>query len=159
EIAKNGKIGVSFQVMSGLDAGDPNQTRVNSIEMVFDATQSSYLDFIDFLTSEGPRYRQSGYISVRYSRRSDALLSMHNVEGIIAVSIEVASLVGFEQNADWMRAIEARGIQLGGRPHWGQQNDLSEWHVTELYGDNVRRWREQLVRIVGSSTTFSNHYT
>jgi FAD/FMN-containing dehydrogenase len=159
ELAKDGKRGVSWQVMSGLSAGDPAETRVNSIEMIFDATTTNYIDFMDFLGSQGHGLRQAGYVSVRYSRKSDALLSMHNVEGIHAVSIEVASLVGFEHNDRWMRMIEARGIELGGRPHWGQHNTLQSFQVSTLYGENVRRWRDQLVRVVGTSGNFSNNYT
>lgn len=158
ELAKTGKRGVSWQVMSGLSA-DPGNTRVNSIEIIFDATTSSYIDFIDFLTAEGHGHRQSGYISVRFSSKSNALLSMHNVESSLAVSVEVASLEGFEHNDRWMRLIESRAIELGGRPHWGQHNNLQAYQVNRLYGEKVQRWREQLVRVVDSTNTFSNNYT
>ncbi|MET0885091.1 MAG: FAD-binding protein [Mycetocola sp.] len=159
ELAKSGKSGVSWQVMSGLNAGDPNGTRVNSIEMVFDAFDPAYIDFLDALTVEGHDHRQSGYISIRYSKKSDALLSMHNVESSVAVSIEVASLAGFEGNGGWMREVEARGIALGGRPHWGQHNTLQAYQVAALYGDRLQAWRDQLVRVVGMTRSFSNDYT
>lgn len=158
-ISTEHKRGVSWQVMAGLNAGDPNGPRVNSIEMVFDATTTNYIDFIDFLVGEGPHHRQAGYISVRYSKGSDALLSMHNVASGFAVSIEVASLVGFEHNARWIQGVEARGIELGGRPHWGQQNTLQHYQVQRTYGDKLNAWREQLVRVAGTARTFSNNYT
>jgi len=153
-----GKRGVSWQIMAGL-SGDPGDIKVNSIEIVFDATNTNYIDFIDILAHEGHGYQQSGYISVRYSRKSEAFLSMHNVDGDMAVSIEVVSLVGFAQNDRWMRFVEARGIELGGRPHWGQQNNLQAFEVMRLYGSKATSWREQLVRIVGVSPQFSNDYT
>ena len=132
---------------------------MNSIEIIFDATNTNYIDFLDILAREGHGYQQSGYLSVRYSRKSEAFLSMHNVEGSLAVSIEVVSLHGFAQNDRWMRFVEARGIELGGRPHWGQQNNLQAFEVMRLYGDKAESWREQLARVIGTSTTFSNDYT
>jgi hypothetical protein len=158
ELAKDGKLGVSWQIMAGTSP-DPGNTKVNSIEVIFDGRDMNYVDFIDFLASECRNYRQAGYISIRYSRKSDALLSMHNVESNLAVSIEVASIEGFEHNQRWMRAIESRAIELGGRPHWGQHNTLHAHQVNRLYGHKVNRWRDQLARVAGMTGTFSNNYT
>lgn len=159
EFTSGTRRGVSWQITSGLDAGNPNQARVNSLEVTFDATTTNYIDYLDLITERGRDYRQAGYLSVRYSRSSDALLSMHNVPGSVAVTIEIVSLVGFDGNSDWLRFAEERAIAMGGRPHWGQQNNLQEHQVEDLYGDLLRDWREQLLNVVGTSSTFSNHYT
>lgn len=156
---KNGKFGPSWNLMAGTGpGGDPCQL-ANSIEVIFSNNSENYLQFLDFLYSQGPNFKQSGYISARISRPSQALLSMHNVEGAQAISIEIASLKGFAQNREWMHAIEARAIELGGRPHWGQHNNLTMFQVETLYNDKLNRWKEQLNRIVGGTNTFSNHYT
>jgi hypothetical protein len=149
--------GVSWQVMSGTSAS-AGDTKVNSTELIYDASSRHYVDAISFMLGDAPRYRQSGYISVRYSRKSDALLSMHNVASGLAVSIEATLLHGLEHSEYWTNLIERR---LGGigRPHWGQQNSLRAADVSRLYGPKLRRWRDQLWRVCGFSPTFGNDYT
>jgi len=156
---KSGKFGPSWNLMAGTGpGGDPCQL-VNSIEIIFSNSSENYLHFLDFLFSQGLNFKQSGYISARISKPSNALLSMHNVESTHAISIEIASLKGFAQNREWMQTIEARAIELGGRLHWGQHNNMTSFQVQTLYGTNLNRWKEQLNRIVGETSTFSNHYT
>ena len=132
----------------------------NSIEIIFGLESQTYIDFIDAVVNEMKKNKQAGYIAVRFSRRSDALLSMHNVNHRIACSVEVTSLSNLQDNAKWMRWLEERSIEMGGRPHWGQQNNLTRTQVLNLYPrERVMQWRRELRRIVGDSETFSNNYT
>jgi hypothetical protein len=76
-----------------------------------------------------------------------------------AISIEFTSLKGLPDNRDWMRYLEREALRSGGRPHWGQINDLNETQVLTLYGGKLIAWREALLRASGESTLFSNHFT
>ena len=138
--------------------------RSNSIELVFDAGKTGYLDFLDTALAESPRYKQAGYITLRFSRSSQGTMSMHNViSGFLssgfAVSIECASIQGLQDNRAWIQFLERIAIENGGRPHWGQNNNLNDGQVTALYGPNLVEWREALLRVSGESTLFSSHFT
>lgn len=134
--------------------------RGNSIEVIFGVDSRAYIDFITTIVNEARGYRQAGYMAVRFTRRSQALLSMHNVGHDLACSVEITSLQGLADNERWMRRVENLALARGGRPHWGQQNNLTADHVEALYGERrLEVWRRQLARTVGTSMTFSNGYT
>ena len=155
----SGKRGLFHLMTSGSRADSDNEDfKVASIEVVFDATQDLYLAFLDEICDAAPRYRQAGYISLRPSRRSEAFLSMHNVRGQFAMSIEVSSLQGLADNDAWMRYVHDRAMMWGGRPHWGQYHRASVIDVAYMYGDALNRWREALLRVSGTSTAFSNNF-
>jgi hypothetical protein len=158
----NGKRGPGWQVAVGLEErGDDDCYRANSIELIFDTATTAYIDYINTLLDNAHRFHIGGYISVRFSSRSRAHLSMHNVATPLAVSIEVASLHGLEGNDGWIRFAEATATAMGGRPHWGQQNQLTAGDVLGLYRlEDLEAWSHQCFRMVGpSSQTFSNRYT
>lgn len=158
--ATTGRRGKHFSITTGGRAdNDQDDFRVDSIEVVFDATTGDYLDFLDDIHRAAPRFQQAGIISCRFSRSSRALLSMHNVAGTYAVSIELATLKNLPGNMDWMRYVESAALSRGGRPHWGQYNKLTEAQVTRLYGADLERWREALLSVSGTTTTFSNAFT
>jgi FAD/FMN-containing dehydrogenase len=160
QAAANGRRGPHHLITSGSRAGSQNiPFRTDSIEVVFDATTAGYLDFLDALLAAAPAYRQCGAIAVRPSLRSRASLSMHNVPGSHAMSVEIASLKFLEGNGDFMRFIENLALRFGGRPHWGQINKLTEQQVFVLYGGLLTAWREALVRVSANARLFSNRYT
>lgn len=154
-----GRRGPHFLITSGLRA-DSDQTdfRVDSIEVVFDATQPGFLDFLDDVLAKAPSVQQAGIISLRPSRRSRAYLSMHNVPGTHAVSIEFATLKFLPGNLEWMQYVHRAAVQRGGRPHWGQYNKLDEFNVAMLYGNALNEWREALLKVSGESRLFSNNF-
>jgi hypothetical protein len=133
--------------------------RGDSIELIFDAATAEYVDFLDSALTAAPSYRQCGWISMRPSRASRATLSMHNFDSGRAISIEFTSLKGLPDNREWMRYLQREALRHGGRPHWGQINDLNETQVLTLYGGKLIAWREVLLRVSGESTLFSNHFT
>lgn len=159
--AENPKRGVYWQVNSGVDesAFDRDCFNGNSLEMIFDTNDNSFITFLDSILELGPTMVQLGYISVRFSQPSAALLSMHNVTSAFAVSVEVTSLHGMDDSVRWLETVQDLGIANGGVPHWGQKNDLSLTQVRSIYGEKVEMWKNQLERIVGTSARFSNDYT
>jgi hypothetical protein len=156
---RNGKVGPSWQIMIGVGEGGGPCQKVNSAEIVFGLASTAYIDFVNWMLTEGRPYRQAGYISLRFGKPSEALLSMHNLPGPHVVSIEVTSVVGLDHNAVWFEALEAKALALGGRPHWGQQNRLKADQVRQLYGDSLLEWRSQLGRVLhGDVRDFVNDY-
>ena len=157
---KGGARGPHFRVTTGWrEDSDQNDFRSDSIEVIFDATTSGYLDFLDEILPVAPRFQQAGYVSLRPSLRSSALLSMHNVSGSRAVSIEVASVKDLPGNGGWMSYLHQAAVSHNGRPHWGQYNKLDALNVAMLYGDALSTWREALFSVSGDSTLFSNAFT
>jgi D-arabinono-1,4-lactone oxidase/Protein of unknown function (DUF3892) len=155
-----GRRGKHFRITTGGRASnDQTDYRVDSIEVVFDATTGDYLDFLDDVHAAAPGFQQAGIISCRFSRASRGLLSMHHVAGTHAVSIELATLKNLPGNLDWMRYVQHAAVSRGGRPHWGQYNKMTEAQTTRLYGADLDRWREALLALSGTSTTFSDGFT
>src|SRR5262249_50043500 len=138
--------GPHYRITTGpREDNDQNDFRSDSIELVFDATRPEYLDFLDEVLRVGRGFHQAGYVSLRPSLRSSALLSMHNVEGARAMSIEIASAKHLDGNAAWMAYVHQAALRYGGRPHWGQYNKLDALDVEMLYGDKLSEWREALL--------------
>jgi hypothetical protein len=161
--------GPSYAVMTGNPTYDADGARlphelhwcyrVNSCEIMFDAVDRRYIDFVTLLAANAPRFRQAGYISLRYSRRSRALLSMHNVASPHAVSIEVSTARYLRDSADWIEFVLRMAQILGGRPHWGQQNHPTPAQTQGLYSSRLDRWRAVLAGLSGPSTLFSSAFT
>lgn len=158
-VIKQGRRGPYHLIATGERGSQSKDYFSDSIEIVFDANTANYLDFLNLIIPSGPAFKQSGYVSLRPSRMSRAEMSMHNVAGDIAISIEVATLKGLDDNVQWMRFVEKTALAFGGRPHWGQINKLTEQQVLTLYHKHLMKWREALVRISGNSRLFSNRYT
>ncbi len=125
--------------MTGTPESNVDCYRAHSVEVQFPATTGAYLDFLERVRPAGPTFRQAGYISLRYSAPSRALISMHNLPAPVVVSIEFSSLAGLEASGDWVAFAEQTAAQLGGRPHWGQENSLTSAEVERLYGDGLER--------------------
>ena len=138
--------------------------RVNSLEAIFPEEDKRYVEYIDALRVQavGREARSMivpGYLSVRFSKPSEALLSMHGFESGLAVSIEVAVLQGVAGNDSWMALAERLALEHGGILHWGQHNTLIVDQVEAFYRDRLQRWRASLRGLVANSMTFSNAYT
>ena len=158
--ASSGIRGASNLVLSGY----PNQSlqtcfRADSIEPVFDAHTAAYINFLDQVLDTAPAFQQAGYISLRWSGSSQATMSMHNFPSGGAVAIEVTSLTNLPQNPTWMAIVHGFAVAQGGRPHWGQINQLDAFTVKTLYGPALQAWTTTLGALVGSASIFSNAYT
>jgi FAD/FMN-containing dehydrogenase len=152
--------GPHYRITTGSrEDSDQNDFRSDSIELVFDATRPEYLDFLDEVLRAGRGFHQAGYVSLRPSLRSNALLSMHNVDGARAMSIEIASAKNLDGNAAWMSYVHQTAVRRGGRPHWGQYNKLDAMDVEMLYRNTLSQWREALMAVSGESVLCSNNFT
>ena len=150
--------GPSYAVMTGNPADNTSTCfRVNSCEIMFDAADARLVGFVELLAISAPRFRQAGYISMRFSRRSRALLSMHGVQSDHAVSVEVSTLKELSGSQQWIDFVLSNGIAFGGRPHWGQQHRPVDFR--NLYGEKLDRWRAVLGGLSGASGLFSNGFT
>ena len=152
--------GLHHLISTGVrEDNDQNDYRSDSVELIFDATTPGYLDFLDEILPVAPGFQQAGYISLRPSLRSSALLSMHHVTGRRAIAIEIASVKNLPGNAPWMAYVHAAAVRHNGRPHWGQYNRLDALNVAMLYGSALNEWREALLGVSGTSSQFSNAFT
>ncbi len=157
---QTGRRGPSHIVMTGTrEINQSDCYRGDSLEVIFSGETADYIDFLREIFAVATTFHQCGYVSLRYTAPSEALLSMHNIPARFVVSIEVASIKGIEDNDAWLRFVEGAAITHGGRLHWGQVNHLTEDKVLALYQGNLIRWREALLSASGTSTLFSNDYT
>jgi FAD binding domain len=155
-----GRRGPSHLIMSGYrEQSLQGCYRGDSIEVMFDAHSTGYVDFLDAIVATARNFKQAGWLSLRWSAMSRATLSMHNFSSAHAVAIEVTSLRGLPDNAAWMSFIESVAVMGGGRPHWGQINNLNVTSTVIRFGSNVNAWRSALSSVVGSAITFSNVFT
>lgn len=152
-----GRRGSSYVIMTGGSGGD-DCFRARATEVMFPGNTRAYLDYLSELTNAHDSYRQAGYISLRFSAPSRALISMLNFPAPYVVSIEVAVLSGLEQAEQWVAWAARAGRSFGGRPHWGQEHDLTGIDVERMY-PALERWREALRSVSGSAVTFSNAFT
>jgi hypothetical protein len=151
--------GLHYLVSTGpREDSDQTDFRVDSIEVVFDATSANYLAFLDEILGIAPSFQQAGYIGLRPSLGSSALLSMHNGSNR-AISIEISSLKNLPGNAAWMSYVHQAAVRYGGRPHWGQYNKLDAIDTAMLYAGSLNPWREALTSVSGTSKLFSNAFT
>ena len=102
--------------------------RSDSMEAFFDADAGAHADFVEqdvfpvFEQSAKAGRTVAGYISLRFTGRSSALLAMQRWDR--SCSVEVALLKGIEGNAEVLHALEVAAIARGGTIHWGQRNTL-----------------------------------
>ncbi len=156
----NGKRGPSHLILSGYrEQSLQNCYRGDSIEPIFDAHSTDYIDYLDTILKEAPTLKQAGWLSLRWSMTSRATLGMHNFPSSHAVAIEVTSLRGLPDNAKWMTFMEDNAVIRGGRPHWGQINNLNADSTVTMFGNHVDTWKSAVGSVVGSATTFGNAFT
>lgn len=160
DAATKGKRGRHAWITAGPPSGNFPNYRGVSAEVMFDANNPAYVDFLQAILSAGGSYRQVGWLSLRPSLATKSTLSMHNVGGTHAVSIEIALLSGMLDNESFLTFVQQKALELGGRLHWGQANNLlTQQVVAAQYGNMLESWRRSLWRVSGDSTVFSNAFT
>jgi len=155
-----GRRGRADVVISGFrSASEQNCYRADSVEPAFDAHREGYLDFLDWVFAEALAKQQAGYLSLRWSTPSRATISHHNFETSHVVSVEVTSMKGMRDNAQWMTRLEELAASHGGRPHWGQINERDAAELQSIYGGLFDRWRARLAALAGASEVFSSPFS
>jgi len=110
------------------EIGVPIDRHVDAVDSVF-ATASR-------LRRAGQAYHSSPF-SLRFVKSSDAYLSM--MEGRDTMMIELIMQTETEGGFELLAAHEEALYSLGGRPHWGQVNTLTEPALRLLY-PQLDRW-------------------
>lgn len=137
--------------------------RGDSLEVAFDARGDTHVEFMR--TDLFPTFERvaaagrtvGGYVSLRFTRRSEAMLAMQRWD--TTCSIEIALLKGIEGNNEIFQALEAAAVRRGGTVHWGQRNTLGRQEVAALYPE-LPGWRAQLAWLSsqGVQDTFDNAF-
>jgi len=158
--ATQGQRGRHAWITAGIPNGQFGSYRGVSVEVMFDANDPAYVTFLESVMNAGSNYRQAGWLTLRPSQVTSATLSMHNVGGTHAVSIEAALLGGLPDNEAFLTFIQQQALAVGGRLHWGQANNLlMAQHVAAQYGAQLASWQRALWRVSGNSTVFSTAFT
>jgi hypothetical protein len=169
------KRGIGHTIMGG---PDPGPARGLAVEVVFDATNTRYLDFIDAALEilrkafyeEPGSLGFLGWVSLRFQGRSRALLSPQRFSRSCTVEFAAAWRIpapdmpaGFQEWPDTpilMRRLEAEGRKFGGIQHWGMNDDLNASDVRRAY-PRLNTWRRVRRALTdgGRITTFDNDFT
>jgi hypothetical protein len=137
--------------------------RADSMEAFFDAGTGAHADFLEqdvfpaFVRSAKAGRTVAGYIALRFTRRSSALLAMQQSDR--TASLEIALLQGVEGNAEVLRALENAALRRGGTIHWGQRNTIDAAAVAAGF-PRLGAWRKRLAEIIGTGNagTFDNDF-
>ncbi|MDQ3928718.1 MAG: hypothetical protein M3328_06170, partial [Chloroflexota bacterium] len=141
----------------------------DALEVAFDASTATWLKFINeslFVRTQqlvegsltGQPSACAGYVSVRFTGRTRALLGIQRWDRTCIIAI--AGLKGFKGLASLLDALEADAVAMGATVHWGQRNNLTRTQVEASYPD-LPTWREVLRRVSahGNLQSFSTAYS
>ncbi len=137
--------------------------KARSLEVAFNADDTGYIDYInrvfgliDQFKSQSVLY--GGYISLRYCKKSQALLAIERWEN--TVCIEMSELSGLASAATVLSAFEQAAAEAGAAIHWGQLNHRSRADIETVWADTITAWRKTLARTSahGSISTFDNDF-
>lgn len=152
---------VGYNIMD-FGRGTSECYRGDSIEVAFNADAGDHVSFIDdevFPTFErfaAKGLTVGGYISLRFTRQSSALLAMQRWR--LTCSIEIALLDGIRGNGPILDALQVAAVHHGGTVHWGQRNTLTKDLVEQAF-PSLPEWRSQLSQIAGLDVElFDNAY-
>ena len=119
------------------------------------------MEMVDYVleVSKSP-HQIVGWLSLRYSKGTHALLGMHQYENTVAV--EISFLKDITGNQEFLGLVRQKARELGGIPHWGQMHDFRNRRELEgYYGNKLRTWLKALSRLsrYGNASTFENEFT
>ncbi|MFC7532443.1 hypothetical protein [Actinoplanes sp. GCM10030250] len=153
---------VGYELMDLSETGG-DCYRADPMEVFFDAATGAHADFLEqdvfpaFVRSAKAGRTVAGYVSLRFTRRSSALLAMQ--QGDPTASIEIALLKGVEGNTEILHALQAAALRRGATIHWGQRNTIDAAAVAAGY-PRLGLWRKRLAEVIGDGNpgTFDNAY-
>ena len=154
---------VAYNVMD-LGRTQPDCYRGDSIEVCFDASTGEHMRFMaqdvfpifERWADEGMTL--AGYISLRFTQRSSALLAIQRWD--VSCCIEIALLQGVTGNLALLDALQEAVVRHHGTVHWGQRNTLDRAGVEQTM-PALPEWRRQLARLCGPTgdDTFDNRFS
>ena len=156
------RIGPATQLLDTHDYGLDGLQHGHSTEFHFDASSDFYLNFIDeVLARARANAPVLGVIGIRFVPKSTSLISMDSELFNVAVEVQVGR--GLSEDQDFHRQffdeILHLGIELAGRPHWGQEFVPSPEQSQLLYGARLEVWRSMLATVHGTDTSFSTPFS
>jgi hypothetical protein len=166
---------ISYAVLDGYDYLDLGcGVNVQSIEVLFDATNPNLIAFVDALlayeiyqeVTKGQSF--SGYISLRFIGKTRALLGMQQFPTTCAIEVAgLADIAGTTALVDYAVML-ALSNNFQAIMHWGQRNDSTEAQIMQRFGDPqsnpecaLARWRKSLRALTnnGQLNGFSSAFT
>ena len=134
----------------------------NSTELFFDASKTGYLDFVnDVRKAAKADGFLPGYISLRFTGRSNGLLAPQQWRHSVAIEVAVprSTTIGDVYHV-FMERVHGLAKQHAGIPHWGQELRLNPARLEELYGENLEPWRWALSELEGGGPeTFGSDFS
>lgn len=162
-----GKSGISYAILDGHNYLDKGCRKpADSIEVFFDATNPKLIQYIDDLLAYEEELENGGeafvgYISLRFTGKTKALIGMQRYERTCAIEISgVKDVIGTIKFID--KAIElAKKEEYKGILHWGQRNEHTSQEIQNLFGQDLTNWKSALRRFTnnGRSKRFSTAFT
>jgi D-arabinono-1,4-lactone oxidase len=133
----------------------------NSAEYFFDAAAREYLAFIDAVVALcNARSPVLGYMGIRFTPRSTALIAMQRFA--LTVSVEVATARARQEDVyvEFWNEIHRAANERGAIPHWGQQFRQPARGIASHYGDDLLAWRRMLAELsIDAPNTFSTPFS
>jgi FAD/FMN-containing dehydrogenase len=156
--------GFAHTIMSGPNPGEC-VARGLALEMAFDATNGSHLNFLDealplldqWFEREG--LALAGWFSLRFVGRSRAYLAPQNRCDRTCMA-EIVGLRGLTSTVPILDRLEATGRKHGGIQHWGMFRNLTSADVLRAY-PHLNDWRRVRWELTnrGSLPTFDNDFS
>jgi hypothetical protein len=169
---------ISYAVHDGWDYLDRScNVNVDSIEVFFDATDPMLITFVDKLLKfeiqqENRGAAFAGYISLRFTGQTDALLGMEQFARTCSVEVSgLKDVTGSTALIDFALTLANNPnfrVNGGGILHWGQRNTSTMDNVQQTFGDtlsqpsgNLHTWRGVLSNLSdnGRLDGFSSEFT
>lgn len=169
---------ISYAVMDRRNYFDRGCEAVgDSIEVFLDASSANLLNFMDRLFQRlaelengglaGQPSAFAGYISLRFTSNSAALIAMQQFP--VTCAIEISGCRGTPGFDTFMTLVQRDAVALGGTVHWGQRNDLTMGMVEKGFNPfgppapvgPLYRWRKALSALSsnGKFHVFSTEFT
>ena len=135
----------------------------NSTELFFDASKTGYIDFVNDVRKAAKKDGfLAGYASLRFTRRSKALLAPEQWSHSVAIEVAVprSTTIGDIYRTFFDR-VHSLAREHGGIPHWGQELRMDPARLEKLYGEeNLEAWRWALSELEGGGkATFSSDFS
>jgi D-arabinono-1,4-lactone oxidase len=140
--------------LDGAEAGD-------SAEFHFDASTGTYLEFIDAVVNlAGVHFPVFGYIGIRFTPRSTALIAMQQFDLTASVEISTAKTRVADLFGAFWNDVHATAAARCGIAHWGQEFRQSAEYLQARYGDHLNSWRRVLGSLSNANpTVFSTPFS
>ena len=150
-----------------VSAPDPPTNAVDSAEFIFNAETKHWIDFAQSVLTAAKSPQMGGWLSVRFTPRTDALLGMQQFGMSAHVEVTAVRTVpgsgSVSQTDSFMQGVDQIARRMGAIPHWGQRHSRREGEYRRLYGlSNFQRWKRALRLVSGNRDqrlTFSSFFT